>query len=355
MKSQCICLLGGHLSPAQAIAESLRTHYPEYNILFIGRKQEFTSSTHAATELTVMSDFGEVISINPPRRLLFPWNWLSFFLSFFTCLSFFIKKRPVYVVSFGSYVSLPAVVAAMLLRIPIAVHEQTRSLSAANRFAARNARIVGVTDTQVDSKGALVTVTGFPFRESLFTPMLGAAFSVPSGVPLLFVGGGTTGALAINELLFPIIKDLIPHMVVIHQTGSISFDKAVSLKESLLKDYSDRYLPQIYISSESMNWVYKNMSLIISRSGANTVYELAAFDQRAILIPLPESKEHEQEQLAKWFISHYDSIFLSQDTVTSEVLRDEIFKQLSHQKQHHPNVLPVDGAKRFVDAMIKAL
>jgi UDP-N-acetylglucosamine--N-acetylmuramyl-(pentapeptide) pyrophosphoryl-undecaprenol N-acetylglucosamine transferase len=354
MKSQSICLLGGHLSPAQAVAECLKTYHPEYALFFIGRKQEFTSSRNPAVELTVMSNFGEVYAIDPPRRLL-PWNWFSFFISFVSCFFMLMKRKPVYVISFGSYVSLPGIVAAKMLKIPIAVHEQTRSLSAANRFAADSAKVIAVVDNQVVTNDVHVIVTGFPYRESLFTPMLGAAFSVPSGIPLVFVGGGTTGAVAINELLFPVLKELLSHVIIIHQTGDTSFEKAQALKESLQVEQKDKYIPQVYISSESMNWIYSNISLMVSRSGANTVYELAAFDKRALFIPLPESKEHEQEQLAAWFSSHYDGAILLQATLTSERLRDEILKQVALPKKQHSDRLQTDGAKRFVDAIMNTL
>lgn len=354
MKSQSICLLGGHLSPAQAIAECLKTYHPEYALLFIGRKQEFALSRNPAVELRVMSSFGEVLAINPPRRLL-PWNWFSFFFSFLSCFFFLLKRKPVYVISFGSYVSLPGVVAAKILRIPLAVHEQTRSLSAANRFASHGANITAVVDSSVVTYGVHVSVTGFPYRESLFAPMLGAAFSVPSGVPLVFVGGGTTGAVAINELLFPVIKELLSRVIVIHQTGDISHEKAEALKESLPVKLKNRYIPQVYISSESMNWIYNNVSLMVSRSGANTVYELAAFDRRALFIPLPESKEHEQEQLAAWFTSHYDGVILKQDTLTSEKLRNEILKQVALPKNQHSHTLQTDGARRFVNTIMNTL
>lgn len=349
MKKRPICLLGGHLSPAQAVAEMLVREYKDVPILFIGRSYTFSSYNQKAVELQVMEAFGEVVPINPPRSY-YPWYWFSFLYSFFTVFFVFLTRRPRVIISFGSYVALPGVVAAGILRIPLIVHEQTRSISDSNAFASKVAKVVCVTDDDVDVAGlkAPIEVTGFPLRPSLFQESLGAAFSVPSRIPIILITGGTSGAVSINELLFPIVKELLTTHVIIHQTGDISYAKAQVLQKELPLAIKSRYIIEKYISAQSMHWVYKNATLVISRSGANTVHELSAFHKQAILIPLPDSKKQEQQHLAEWYVKKHSGVVLEQHGLTSKILLDQILKQKPVLDISPPIGDPLEGTKKML-------
>lgn len=350
-----ICLLGGHLSPAQAVAETLRSIHPDIPITFIARKQSFITENYESVESTVMKKFGHVITINPPRRL-FPWNWPAFAISVLTIFYLFSVNRPRAVVSFGSYVSIPAIIVTWILRIPLIIHEQTRSISRSNQFASRFARIVCVNDEQVDVSHikTQVVVTGFPLRPSLFEQGLGSPYPIPSGMPIVLITGGTTGAVSINELVFPIIDSLVKHCVIVHQTGSVSYKKALGFREQLDGSLIDRYIVAPFSSSETMSWLYKNATVAVSRSGANTIYELLAFRLPAILIPLPWSQNNEQEALAHWFCRQQKGIVLDQHSLTSQLLQTKI-EELISTSLIKDSIVAIEqgyGSRKLVDAIV---
>lgn len=324
-KTQHICLLGGHLSPAQAVAEMLTILHPDISITFIARKQAFTTEHFEAVEAKVMSKYAKIIQINPPRQL-YPWYWFQFLLCISKIFFSFLIHRPNVVVSFGSYVSIPGVMVAWLLRIPLVIHEQTRSISRSNALGSSFAKVICVNDDAVDVSKirAPVKITGFPLRPSLFEKSLGSPYPIPAGIPMLLVTGGTTGAVSINELLFPNIDKLVKKYIVIHQTGNISFTKAQELKQTLPEQLIDRYIISSFSNTNTMNWIYRNASLVISRSGANTIYELLAFQLPAILIPLPWSQDNEQKHLADWFIQKQKGVVLEQNNLHAVDLYNNI-------------------------------
>lgn len=354
-KNQYICLLGGHLSPAQAVAEMLTTLHPDISLMFVARKQAFTSEHYEAVEAKVMSKYAKIIQINPPRQL-YPWYWFQFLLSLTKIFYSFLRNRPNVVVSFGSYVSIPGVMVAWLLRIPLVIHEQTRSISRSNALGSSYAKVVCVNDDSVDVSKirAPVKITGFPLRPSLFEKSLGSPYPISAGVPILLVTGGTTGAVSINELLFPNIDRLIKKCIVIHQTGNISYTKAQEIKETLPEELKDRYIISSFSNTNTMNWIYRNVSLVVSRSGANTIYELLAFQIPAILIPLPWSQDDEQKHLADWFIQKQQGIVLEQNNLHPPDLYNKIEAMISliPKRKEINEELYLKGTKEIVNVIM---
>lgn len=356
MKSAPVVLLGGHLSPAQAIAEYLVRNYPDVPVYFIGRRHAFSRRSNQSTEEQSMKHLASVFLIDPPRNL-WPWDWPSLFRSFCTVLLLLLRIKPQTVVCFGSYVALPGILASVILGVRLIVHEQTRSLSRMNKLAARFAAAVCVNDQTV-SVGEFIgkrRVTGFPLRPSLFDPVLSAGFSIPVGLPLLVVMGGTTGAVTLNSLVFPIIERLISSCVVVHLTGEISASAAEELRTGLPKELRERYIHAPYCSSETMRWLYRQVTLAVTRTGANTIYELFSFHIPAVCIPLPWSQGNEQQHLAAWFVKNEQGIVLDQRTTTAEALYLAIDSLLqTHVTKSAPDsTIALSGTKQLVEVIFE--
>ena len=350
-----IVLLGGHLSPAQAVAEYIKEHYQDVSIYFIGRKTAFSVQTQS-TEEKVMSRYGQVLLIDAPRNI-YPWNIPKLFFAFLHVFLFLYRLKPTTIVSFGSYVAFPSVLAAILLRIRLVIHEQTRSLSTMNRFSAAFSDAICVNDEHVvvpRGYNAKKVITGFPLRPSLFESTLSAAFPIPIDQPLIVIMGGTTGAVSLNKLLFPIIPQLVSAYAVVHITGDISYEEACKLKAQLPKDYERNYVVETFCSAETMQWLYKQMSLAVTRSGANTVYELVAFQIPAIFVPLPWSKEQEQLKLAQWAVQKTTGLVVDQYKIDSFKMAEYIHQYINKSISHHVPVLDtvLSGTRLLVQQII---
>ncbi len=127
-----------------------------------------------------------------------------------------------------------------------------------------------------------------------------------------------------NELLFPIIGSLVTDAVVIHQTGPNSIEKAKQVKQMIPEKYRSRYIPMSYIEGIDVGWIMHHMSLIIGRSGGNTVAETAIVNKPAVFIPLPWSGQQEQEQNARWYEKIGTAYVVDQQVDTPEEVKDKI-------------------------------
>jgi UDP-N-acetylglucosamine--N-acetylmuramyl-(pentapeptide) pyrophosphoryl-undecaprenol N-acetylglucosamine transferase len=151
-----------------------------------------------------------------------------------------------------------------------------------------------------------------------------------------------------NELLFPIIGSLVTHAVVIHQTGPNSIEKANRVKQTVPEKYRSRYIPMSYIEGIDIGWIMHHMSLIVGRSGGNTVAETAMVHKPALFIPLPWSGQHEQEQNARWYEKIGVAYVASQEKETPQDLEKNIIVLLGQKQKMQPIVETQDAATHII-------
>jgi UDP-N-acetylglucosamine--N-acetylmuramyl-(pentapeptide) pyrophosphoryl-undecaprenol N-acetylglucosamine transferase len=269
-------------------------------------------------EAVIAAPYMDVILTLPIQRLSL-FTLFSFFSSFFYSMGILKKYSPKAVVAFGGYVSAPIGLAAFFSGVPLILHEQTRKVGGANNVLRRFCTLfftsfpetVGITSAESICVGMLL-------REELFHPPASLSFHFSLEKPLIYLTGGTTGAKSMNDLLFPIISELLQRYSIIHQTGEPSLDAAMKLKKMLPKEISHRYYPLASVSPADVSWILHHARLIIGRSGMNTVYETLCFGIPAIFIPLPWSPQKEQEDNAKFAASYKTAWILPQNEVTGE-------------------------------------
>jgi len=326
MNNPVICITGGHQTPAIAVIEAVQKSHPQWKVVWVGRKYAFEGNHTLSPEYTLVRSMNiqfESLTTGRVQRNLSVQTFLSFFkIPFGIIQSVFILKRihPNLIVSFGGYIAFPVSLAAFFLHIPIITHEQTHSLGLTNAFIAKIAQKVCVTYPETLSgisknKGVL---TGLPIRAGMFFPPSHPSFFVPkTPMPILYITGGSTGAVSMNDILFPVIPQLVKDMIVIHQTGAVSFPKASIVKSKLLEK-SMRYIIKPFFEIQDMAWIYRHADVVMGRSGANTVAEIAAFGKKALFIPLPWSGGQEQQKNAEYYQEHGTARILDQNTVNSD-------------------------------------
>ena len=209
--------------------------------------------------------------------------------------------RPAVLFAKGSYVSVPPVIAARLLGVPVITHESDATPALATRINATMARnvLVAFEATRALLPPRLhsrVCAAGNPLRSGLERgdpARARARFAVPDGVPLLLVTGGSSGARAVNKLVWGALPAIARHWFVVHQTGPAwSPPAGAALPGAVAAHY--RAVPFV---SDGFADLLAAADVVVSRAGANTLGELAATGTPAVLIPLPRTQSR-GEQLA---------------------------------------------------------
>jgi len=320
-----ICISGGHLTPALAVIDELIKVHPNWKIIFIGRTQEQGEIRKRNLQFFAITAGKLQRDISVQTIISFVKIPFGFVQSFLRIL----KERPSCILSFGGYISLPVGFAGWLLGVPVITHEQTHVLGLANRLMLPfvDYCLLSNKDPKYEDKEKF-RFTGLPIRPEITHPSKTLSFLVPPRLPIIYVTGGSTGAVSMNEFIFPIISSLISRAVVIHQTGTLSIEKAKEIKQKLPKNIQSRYIPISYIPSVDVGWIMHHMSLIVGRSGGNTVAETAMVQKPAVFIPLPWSAQQEQEINAHWYEGIGNASIINQEKGTSKDLQKTIEKVL---------------------------
>ena len=254
--------------------------------------------------------------------------------------------RPAVLFAKGSYVSVPPVIAARLLGVPVVTHESDATPALATRINATMARTVLVA---FDAARALlpprvhgrVQVTGNPLRTGLElgdAKRARARFTVPAGVPLLLVTGGSSGARTINELVYAALPAIARHWFVVHQTGAAWQPPGGGV---LAPAVAERYRAAPFVS-EGFADLLAAADVVVSRAGANTLGELAATATPAVLIPLPRTQSRgEQLANAQLFAERGAAVTMTEEHASSANLVEAL------------NELRADPARRA--AMARAM
>ncbi len=287
-KKPKIILVGGgtmgSVSPLLAIASKYPAEY-----LFVGSQQ--------GPERLVVEKLGfkfETIASGKLRRY---WSWQNlvdifrFKIGFFQSLRIIRQFKPELVLSAGSFVAVPMILAAWFCRIPRVVHQQDIKVGLANKLMAKLATKITVTfpdQLKLFSSNKIV-LTGNPVR--IIPP--------DSEEPIILITGGGLGARSFNNFLKGIIPELTKHYPVYHIVGRDNVDQALSLPN---------YYCQTFATGD-MAGLLSRAAIIISRAGLSLITEAASLAKALVLIPIPQSH---QEDNAEFFAKHNAAIYVKQ-------------------------------------------
>ena len=184
----------------------------------------------------------------------------------------------------GGYASLPALLGAKKLGIPTVIHESDFKMGLANKLASTFCNTV-LTSFPETAGGVFV---GTPIREEIFKGSNERAtlkYNLKRTLPTILIFGGSSGAKAINDVIFKVAKELTAIGNVIHVTG----------KNERRKLYLEGYSSCAY--ADDINDLYAASDVVIMRGGANSLAEATALGKRIICIPLPKSKHSRGDQI----------------------------------------------------------
>jgi UDP-N-acetylglucosamine--N-acetylmuramyl-(pentapeptide) pyrophosphoryl-undecaprenol N-acetylglucosamine transferase len=241
---------------------------------------------------------------------------------------------PDVVFSTGGYVAVPTAIAAARLGIPVLTHEQTAQLGLATRIIARSATVLALTfplpAMATPSRHARVIVTGNPVRAALFTgdAARGAArFGLMRDLPTIYATGGARGSSPVNERIEGALPLLLRSMQIIHATGPTDangdYPRLMRIRDALPDEWRARYVVVERLGNELPD-VYALASLVVGRSGAGTVAELAALGKPSILIPLPGTGGDEATKNARVLADAGAAIVIPQSEATPELIASHI-------------------------------
>ena len=331
-----IVICGGHLTPALSLVDELKK-YKDVEVLFFGRKHATEGSKNLSAEFRTISDlnikFYELTAGRFQRKFT-KYTIPALFkvpIGFIQSLFYLITTRPNIIVSFGGYLSLPIVFSGWLIGITSITHEQSTKAGLASKINALFVKRIFLTwpQTQKYFPRGKTEVIGNLTRKTIFNKRAknpNIRNFLTKSQKLILIIGGNQGSHFLNQKIFELLPKLSKYNI-FHQVGTANFDgdldKAGKIKQS-------NYFFADYIYPQDIGAVLNRADLVISRSGANTVWDLALLAKVAILIPLPFAAALEQEENAKILEKAGSCQILRQDNVSQENLLTVIEQSLDN-------------------------
>ena len=309
---------GGHVFPALSIARKLRKH--NVRTEWMGTHQGMENQLLEGTGIKIHAVSAKGLKGKGVVRLLFaPFMLVQALIQSIRVLS---SVNPDCVLGMGGFVSGPGGLAAKITGRKLVIHEQNAVPGFTNKLLSKIANLVFEAFPNTFPDSDKVLYTGNPLRSEIAElAEKPRQYEKSSRSLRILVLGGSEGALAINEVEPELIADWPeqnrPH--VLHQSGERTLEETQVL-------YKDRGLSSVegvevvpFISN--MADAYGWADLVICRSGASTVSEIAAVGLPSILIPYPHHSDQQQKHNANWLVSAGAAFLLEQKDLTLATLR----------------------------------
>jgi UDP-N-acetylglucosamine--N-acetylmuramyl-(pentapeptide) pyrophosphoryl-undecaprenol N-acetylglucosamine transferase len=281
---------GGHVIPAIAIAQELQNRY-QAEVVFIGTARGLENRLVPAAGFPL-----QLVKVGALNRVSLMTRLKTLFdlpRAVFAAGRMLNEFQPDVVIGVGGYASGPAMVAALRRRIPTVAFEPNLVPGFANRIVARFVSAAAVHFEQTAEYFRNPVVTGVPVRNAFFQiprkPYVQAS-------PTVLVFGGSQGARAINQAMIRAMPELmrrLPGLGVIHQTGERDYNEVQAA-------YSQAAIPaEVHKFIDDMPGFFSRADLVLCRSGASTVAEIAAAGKPAIFVPFPLAADDHQRRNAE--------------------------------------------------------
>lgn len=302
---------GGHVIPAIAIANELHQRY-RAEILFVGTSRGIENRlVPAAGYALKLIEVGALNRVSLATRLK---TMFSLPMAVLHARRLLREYRPDAVIGVGGYASGPVMLAATLRHVPTLLFEPNAVPGFANRVVANRVDLAAVHLQETCRYFRRCEVTGVPVRAEFFSIQ-----PKQESPPTLLLFGGSQGAKALNRALTAAVPELVkrvPGLQIVHQTGQADFEQCRAEYEKIgvtvdVSPFIDR-----------MADAFSRADLLLCRSGASTVAEVAAAGKPAVFVPLPTAADDHQTRNAEAFVQRDAGVLLKQGELTGPRLAE---------------------------------
>jgi UDP-N-acetylglucosamine--N-acetylmuramyl-(pentapeptide) pyrophosphoryl-undecaprenol N-acetylglucosamine transferase len=338
----------GHVFPGIAVLNELNRDN-RFRIVWIGSRNGMEKR---ALKEKGIPFYG--IPCGKLRRYFSLSNVLDIFkvlAGFFYAFIYLLNNRPSLVFSKGGYVSVPSVVAAYLLNIPVFTHECDYNPGLATRINSRFAEKIFISFKETEKffppkTRRKVVLTGNPVRKEFLSGSRAAGrklLGIPENGKMVLVLGGSQGARSLNQAIDSIRPRLAGKCTIVHQRGR-NMDGATAGPGYLPKDFFKDEFPDVLAAAD----------LAVSRAGANMIWEIALAGKPSVLVPLPASNSRGDQILnADLFRRNGLSLVAPDDRDLGSRLLEQVTGLLDHEAElkemeaRAKNFLVPDAAERI--------
>ncbi|MBU3182302.1 undecaprenyldiphospho-muramoylpentapeptide beta-N-acetylglucosaminyltransferase [Clostridium psychrophilum] len=334
----------GHVTPNLALVPKLKML--NYEIEYIGTKEGIERKIIEGENIKYFP-----ISSGKLRRYFDVKNFtdpLKVIKGIFEAKKIIKNEKPDIVFSKGGFVSVPVVLAAFFNRVPVIAHECDITPGLANKLVAPYCTKVCVTFPEAlkGIKKGKGVVTGNPIRRELFEGNKKKAYEIcgfKNIKPVLMIIGGSLGSKLINEVIRKDLEKLIVNYNIIHICGSGNIEKSLQNKDGYKQfEYTKDELPHLLASAD----------IVISRAGANVIFELLALKKPNLLIPLSAKASRGDQILnAKSFEKSGYSMVLQDEDLTPETLGKKI-KELYNDRAKYIENMNASNTEKSIDLIV---
>lgn len=329
----------GHIYPALAVAERL----DGWEIHFIGG--DGMEKEILKKEKNIV--FHEVSCIKLERKLtaknlLIPFKLVEGIIQAKKLLQ---EIKPNIIFSKGGYASVPTVLAAHSLGIPIISHESDLSMGLANKIILRYCTIM-CTSFKETATGDKCVFTGQPIRKKVFKGNKNAiSGNFDENLPNLLVIGGSLGAKFLNEIVWKNLDALTSKFNVVHISG----------KQAERTRKHTNYLQVKY--ADNIGDYYAFADIILSRAGAGAINEFVALKKPALLIPLSKAASRgDQIENARLFSKNGYADMMEEENYSIDVLMEKLENLYKNSKKYQKNMQKLqnfDACDKIIDLINK--
>lgn len=329
---------GGHIFPILAVAEEL---VKTASALGVTLRFTYVGPARGPIDVDIPMfqekgiDVRDVNGAASGRGIMRVFVMLA---GFFRSLWHLYFIMPDIIFSKGGYGAAPVLAAAVFYRIPIFVHESDVIPGKTNALSARFAKRIAVSfaETTKFFPQKKTVVLGNPMRTIFLTAVAQQEAKERLGLvaerKTVFVVGGSQGAKALNDVILDILPYLLKEYQVIHQCGARNFGdvqkEASFTLEGLGREYGAYYKVYGFLSEENLRDAYSASDIVVSRAGSGSIFELAAQEKPAILIPFRFAAQNHQRANAYAYAETGAALVLEEENFTPHILLAEIKKVL---------------------------
>lgn len=347
---------GGHFYPIIAVAEALHELVKEKKLL----EPELYFFGPSVLDERALYENGITFIPTPAGKMRRYFSLLNVIDSIKTAWGIggtvlkLYRLFPDVVFSKGGYGSVPTLIAAKILKIPVVIHDSDAIPGRASLMAASFARKIGISyeeayeyfPEKVREKIALV---GNPVRKDVREPAKDGAhefLELESNVPVLLILGGSLGSEKVNDVILEALPELVSRYQIIHQTGQAHIE-AVNQTARVILDKNERryrYKPFGYLTPLALKMSAGAADLVISRAGSGTISEIASWGKASIVIPIPESVSRDQRTNAYAYARSGAATVMEQSNLEPHILAAEVERLFTNPKARNDMA---EAAARF--------